>query len=328
MKDFLNNGFLTLKEVIPSSLAKDLRQSIQDQLVINAQELGVAMDNYLYCTGRWASPSRVVSCIDEKINFSIQQELEELLDQKIKMEKCNVICKNSNIRDAVPLHQDISYSPDSPYHFSLWLALNDVDEQSGALQFIEGSHKWPISPAVDFWSPEVKLSSSLEQEHQKQLQRISLKEGDAVIFDSRLWHGSIKSTSGDDRYAYVSRWEIPEQPFTKIPSIQPAFFGMWNCHQITKDILSRELQFIKPEIVANDDFIELLSQWQTLIEQNKILETIDQIKAAQALENVKILHIAANSHNAGDLTGRIYKNLWDSLLYHLQNKLPETLSLE
>jgi hypothetical protein len=324
MKDFLNNGFVILKEVIPSSLARDLRQSIQDQLVINAQELEVSMDDYLYSTGRWASPSQVVSCIDEKINFGIQQELEKLLDQKIKMEKCNVICKNSNIRDAVPLHQDISYSPNSPYHFSLWLALNDVDEQSGALQFIEGSHKWPISPAVDFWSPEVKLNNTLEQKHHKQLQRITLKEGDAVIFDSRLWHGSIKSTSGNDRYAYVSRWEILEQAFPKIPSIQPAFFGMWNCHQITKDILSKEQQFIKPEIAANDNFVELLSQWQNLIQENQILETIDQIKAAQDLENVKILHIAANNHNAGDLTGRIYKNLWNSLLYYLQNKLPET----
>ncbi|MEI6187887.1 MAG: phytanoyl-CoA dioxygenase family protein [Alphaproteobacteria bacterium] len=323
MKDFFHSGFVILKEVIPSSLASNLRQSIQDQLSINAQELEVAMNDYLYCTGRWASPSQVVSCIDEEINFTIQQRLENLLNQKIKMEKCNVICKNSNIRDVVPLHQDISYSPKSPYHFSLWLALNDVDEQSGSLQFIEGSHKWPISPAVDFWSPEVKLNSILEQEHQSQLQRINLKEGDAVIFDSRLWHGSIKSTSGDDRYAYVSRWEMLGQPFPKIPSIQPAFFGMWNCHRITKDILSKRLQFIKPEVVVNENFAELISQWQTLMQENHILEAIDQIKAVQALENVKILHIAANRHNAGDLTGRIYKNLWNSLLCNLQNKLPQ-----
>jgi Phytanoyl-CoA dioxygenase (PhyH) len=324
MKDFLNHGFVILKEVIPSALATNLRESIQNQLVINAQELEVAMNDYLYCTGRWASPSHVVSCIDEEINFTIQGRLENLLAKKIKMEKCNVICKNSNIKDAVPLHQDISYSPKSPYHFSLWLALNDVDELSGALQFIEGSHKWPISPAVDFWSPKIKLNSTLEQKYQKQLQRIKIKEGDAVMFDSRLWHGSIKSASGDDRYAYVSRWEILGQAFPEIPSIQPAYFGMWNCHQITNDILKKGLQIINPKIAANDNFIELIEEWQTLMQGNQLFETMDKAQLLKDLENVKILHIAANKHNAGDLTGRIYKNLWNSLLCHLQNKSPST----
>lgn len=322
MQDFFSNGFIILKDVISSSLVKNLRQSIQEQLVINAQDLEVAMNDYLYCTGRWASPSQVVGRIDKEVDFLIKQRLEILLDRKIKMGKCNVICKNSNIRDAVPLHQDISYSPESPYHFSLWLALNDVDEQSGSLQFIEGSHKWPISPAVDFWSPEVTLNSALEEKHQNQLRRIILKEGDAVMFDSRLWHGSIKSTSGNDRYAYVSRFEIIGQTFPKIPSIQPAFFGMWNCHEITKDILSKRLQDIKPEVVVKDDFAWLISQWQILVQGNHMLEAIDQIKAMRALKNVKILHIAANYHNAGDLTGRIYKDLWNYLLCFLQNQLP------
>lgn len=320
MKNFLNDGFVILKDVIPASLAMNLRQNIQDQLVINAQELAIEINQYLYCTGRWSSPSPVVSCIDEEIGFTIQHKLENMLNQKIEMEKSNVICKNSSIRDAVALHQDISYSPNSPYHFSLWLALNDINEQSGPLQFILGSHKWPISPAVDFWSPEIKFNSILEQVRQNQMQIITLKKGDAVMFDSRLWHGSIKSTSGHDRYAYVSRWKIIAQMFPEIPKLQPSFFGMWNCHQITKDILFEQLHLIKSEFATNDNLVELISHWQILIQNNNISESIDQFKVVQDLENVKILHIAANTHHAGDLTGKIYKNLWNSLLRHLQNK--------
>lgn len=68
-------------------------------------------------------------------------------------EKSNVICKTADLIDAVPFHQDISYSFNDPYHFSVWLALNNVNKTSGALQVIEDSHNWKIQPLVDFWHP-------------------------------------------------------------------------------------------------------------------------------------------------------------------------------
>lgn len=319
MKDFHTNGFIVIKGIISSRQVYNLRKKIKNQIVKNAKELDVTTSDYLYCTGRWASPSKVVDCIEEEVNHTIQYKIAALLGKKVKMEKCNVICKNSNVKDAVPLHQDISYSPKSPYHLSLWLSLNDIDKNSGPLQFIVGSHKWRVSPAVDFWSPEVELNKTLEQKYRDLLQIITLKEGDAVVFDSSLWHGSIESLSGKDRYAYVSRWEILDQPFPDIPAIQPAHFGMWNCYQITDSLLKKGLQTM--DIAANDHLVDVILAWQHLIEDQKLVQHIDRAKVVKDLENVKTLHIASIKHNAGDLTGRIYKNLWYSLLEPLKEHL-------
>ncbi|WP_409014043.1 phytanoyl-CoA dioxygenase family protein [Arsenophonus sp.] len=41
----------------------------------------------------------------------------------------------------IPYHQDISYSRDDPYEFSLWLALQDVNLSDGVLEFLPYSQK-------------------------------------------------------------------------------------------------------------------------------------------------------------------------------------------
>jgi ectoine hydroxylase-related dioxygenase (phytanoyl-CoA dioxygenase family) len=319
MKILDEQGFFILEKALCPSAVIALRQKIKAQLVINAQEIRVPLSDYLYCTGRWASPSKMTQCVEKESNFILKQKLQSLLGKQIALEKCNIICKNQHIKETVPLHQDISYSPDSPYHYSLWLALNDVDEHAGALQFIVGSHQWPISPAVDFWSPLVNLDKPFKQKYHTQLQKIHLKKGDAVLFDSRLWHGSTKNISGNDRYAYVTRWIIQDRSFPDIPPIQPASFGMWNCHAITQTLLKESLPYYSIPSDEMIDFIELIVMWKKCIKNLPSHFQVNKDKAIRDLHHVQILHQAANKHHAGDLTGRIYRHLWHSLLAPLQS---------
>jgi hypothetical protein len=320
MKMLDEQGFLVMQEVLCPSAVIALRQNIKKQLQQHAQEIDVPLSAYFYCTGRWASPSRVTQHIDEESNSTLQQKLHSLLGKQIVLQKSNIICKNQSIKEAVPLHQDISYSPNAPYHYSLWLALDDVEARSGALQFILGSHNWPISPAVDFWSPAFHVNKKRQHNYNPLLRQIYLKQGDAVLFDSRLWHGSLKSRNGNDRYAYVTRWIMKDHPFSAIPSIQPAYFGMWNCHHITTTLLKKALPYYS--LPAEDtNFIELIVMWTELIRALPSDMGLDKNKIARDLYHLQILHQAANTHNAGDLTGRIYKNLWYSLLLPLKASL-------
>lgn len=293
-----------------------LRQKIKTQLINNAADIAVPISDYLYCTGRWAAPSLVAQCVPAQTILALQQKVANVLGKQVSLEKSNILCKNRDITDCVPLHQDMTYSPQAPYHYSLWLALNDVDEHAGPLHCIPASHHWPLRPAVDFWSPECR-DKQLE-EYQHPLQKIVLRKGDAVLFDSRLWHGSPPSISGQDRYAYVTRWIVHQQPFPPIPPIQPAYFGMWNCQQITEGLLKQGLVKYSKDIGEINDFIALLTAWRCLIKDSPLPFTLNKTAAMQDLHNVQILHQAANRHNAGDLTGRIYRQLWYSLLVPLQ----------
>ncbi|WHA04480.1 phytanoyl-CoA dioxygenase family protein [Candidatus Bandiella numerosa] len=306
-------GFFILNNVVTQSRVVDIILNLKKKIDINAEEINTSSSNYIYCTGRWGPSSNIIKCIDNSLDNIIQIKLEKILKKKIKLQKKNIICKNKDIREAVPLHQDISYSPNSPYHFSLWLALDNVDNETGALQFIPKSHKLPIQPAVDFWSPSYISSKKCNK---TTIKVIELKKGDAVIFDSRLWHGSLKSLSGKDRHAYVTRWEILDFGFPNIPKIKPEYFGMWNCHDITINILRSSLKNLNHTICDNDDFVTLINKWKNIIQSDHI-SNINKNKANEDLENVSILYKAATKHDAGDLTGKIYKNLWYSLLSYL-----------
>ena len=313
---FKENGFFILNDVITSLKIDNIILKLKKKIKINAEEINTSSSNYVYCTGRWGSFSNIMKCKDDSLDNIAQIQLEEVLKKKLKLQKKNIICKNKDTKEAVPLHQDISYSPNNPYHFSLWLALDNVNRNTGALQLIPKSHKLPIQPAVDFWSPTYSSSKIYNKLHKTDIKVIELKKGDAVIFDSRLWHGSLKSISGKDRHAYVTRWEILDFGFPNIPKIKPEYFGMWNCHDITINILRSSLKNFNSSACHNDDFVTLINKWKNIIQNNDI-SNINKNKANEDLGNVSILHQAATKHDAGDLTGKIYKNLWYSLLSHL-----------
>ena len=113
------------------------------------------------------------------------------------------------------------------------MSLNDISDNAGAVQCIEGSHRLPIKPAIDFWYPYFtdKVANQNTDRHY-----FYCSAGDAFIFDSKLWHGSDENHVGTDRFAYVTRWVIEGKGFPEIPAIKPAPFGMFNCGNLTQEI--------------------------------------------------------------------------------------------
>ncbi len=53
----------------------------------------------------------------------------------------HAFCKLPGDRKAIPMHQDAIYWPWRPAHsVTVWLAIDDVDEENAAMQFVRGSH--------------------------------------------------------------------------------------------------------------------------------------------------------------------------------------------
>jgi hypothetical protein len=288
-KHFHKNGYLILKNGVEIGTVNNLKKSINYGLEIFAQELQTTFDSYTSCTGRWAAPSRLFeNAILPILNNELQTILEYNLGKPIALKKQNIICKNKYIAKLVPFHQDISYSYNDPYSFSFWLSLDDVIEGMGELIVLEGSHKWPIEPPVDFWSPFFK--DNKWHSYNEQVKRIYLNAGDGLIFDSRLWHGSLENIKLANRYAYVTRWFFENYKAPEIPSPIYSEFGMWNCYD------------------------------QTILKCKKFLQTEHVLSfkdAICALQNLLILHCASDLHNAGDLCGNIYKEVWLKFLRYI-----------
>ncbi|APR97859.1 phytanoyl-CoA dioxygenase family protein [Wolbachia endosymbiont of Folsomia candida] len=322
MEILQKNGFFIIKNLVPLELITQSLNDITNTISKLSQELGVSTSNYLNCTGRWGTSSQVTRIVSQILDEIIKNYLEKSLQCQILQKKSNIICKTADLIDAVPFHQDISYSFNDPYHFSVWLALNNVNEASGVLQVIEDSHNWTIQPLVDFWHPYFCDQYSKNRKDYK-IKSLPISAGDAIVFDSRLWHGSDKNIDARDRFAYVTRWIIKDKSLPCTPKPQPSGFGILNCGELTESILRKCLSlFNQQEGIEKKSMEELIKSWLAfLTDETKNISGVSTAKAKQDLYKLLILNQASALHDAGDISGKIYKNLWFSLLLFLNKKV-------
>jgi ectoine hydroxylase-related dioxygenase (phytanoyl-CoA dioxygenase family) len=107
---------------------------------------------------------------------------------------------------ATPWHQDQAYGKlDYDYEeFTVWLPLQDVDQNSGCLQFVPGTHMGPIKPHR---SPNNDITAhSLEccyTPSAEEIVSVPMRSGDCSIHSCRVLHGSPSNRSSVVRYAYI-----------------------------------------------------------------------------------------------------------------------------
>lgn len=118
--------------------------------------------------------------------------------------------KAPKIGEPTPWHQDIGLwidaepkvkaQPELVYDaLNIWTAITRCDRENGCLQVIPGSHRTPIIPHVQY-------PGIVHQEIPRQLLEghkpvfIELEPGDALIWNSLLWHHSPKNESDKKRW--------------------------------------------------------------------------------------------------------------------------------
>jgi len=105
----------------------------------------------------------------------------------------------------VPWHQDYSYwTRTAPArHITCNLMLDDSDEASGCLQFVPGSHRWPLLPSLPFDSPIEAVCSHLPEGAEFAPVAVGARAGSATFHHSHTLHGSDQNRSGRWRRAVV-----------------------------------------------------------------------------------------------------------------------------
>lgn len=313
-QQFHEKGYAVVRRVVFQNSIRNLRQEIEIKVNACAKQLGFLKEDYLTSVSRWVDPSPITSCVTPHMLKKLSQTAQALIRKPVYPKKMNVICKNAHSTGPIPYHQDISYSPQDPYEFSMWVALNDISSDSGPLEVIPGSHLLPLKPAVDFWSPNYKPDPSLKDRAVK----LTLEAGDVVFFDARLWHGSSDNRDLSSRYALVVRWSSEGWEFNQlIPPIEPDFFGLWTSGKVTADLLATGLRVIFNRF--EPDFIKLLDIWMQYLQENPLPFVADISNVLGAFKNLKILHLAHTFHNGGDATGTVYKNIWEKFLSPLKD---------
>lgn len=110
----------------------------------------------------------------------------------------------------------LTFHRDSPYFdfvpsdvATVWIALDDMDEELGPLEYVRASHDWGdgrVGSAEQFFDTRDRFAllhdaarreGINEPQSELAIQRLAVRAGGAGIHNGRLWHGSGKNASAN-----------------------------------------------------------------------------------------------------------------------------------
>ncbi len=131
----------------------------------------------------------------------------QLLDGPVRFWHDQLFCKPVRHGGVVAWHQDYSYwtRTQPMQHLTCWIALDDSTRDNGCVQYIPGSHRWPLLPITGLTGNMDEIQTVLSEEQRRQFQpvAIELKAGEATFHHPLMVHGSYENRTDRPRRATV-----------------------------------------------------------------------------------------------------------------------------
>lgn len=217
-----------LQEAAEESLAKP--GELHAELVVLRQEKG----RFFHDTFIWR---RNETCRD----FVYNSPAGTLAAGVMESEKINIffdqwLIKEPGTTTKTPWHHDMTYWPINGWQIAtLWLALDPVTAETGAVEYVKGSHKWgqKYKPASFSGNsqytenlPKVPDIESMREE--LEFIQFDLAPGDCTLHHGLTVHGSPgNQSSALRRRAHISRWAgddvifYPREGLQEMPPFPP-----------------------------------------------------------------------------------------------------------
>ena len=203
---FARNGFLGPVRVLTQAECRALRRHLADSRRAPPADWhkGWAVTDWLMY--RLAASPRVVELV------------RPILGENILLWGCSVVRRGPG--QGHPWHVDIETSTRNGRYVSLWIGLKNTSVESG-LQLIAGSHSsgkviQQVQAEKGFRRGVAPTETVLEWAKQlnpdAHLVRPALANGEAVLFDGRLWHGSRNLRAGGTRSALLLQFAAADSP--------------------------------------------------------------------------------------------------------------------
>jgi ectoine hydroxylase-related dioxygenase (phytanoyl-CoA dioxygenase family) len=132
----------------------------------------------------------------------------QLLRGPVRFWHDQLFCKPAHHGGVVAWHQDYSYwtRTQPMQHLTCWIALDDATLENGCLQYIPGSHRWPLLPITGLAGDMQAIRSVLTPEQAERFEHpvaVELKKGEASFHHPLMVHGSFTNTTDRQRRATV-----------------------------------------------------------------------------------------------------------------------------
>ena len=132
--------------------------------------------------------------------------VESLIGGSVQLFEDEALYKPANNGGPIPWHQDNGYWRCQPADLvSIWIALDDVDEENGCMYVIPGSHmsgqmKHSRSKTDDGNTSKILLTTQIDE---SKAVPIPLSAGYAMVFHCLTLHATLPNCSSRDRRAMV-----------------------------------------------------------------------------------------------------------------------------
>ena len=223
--DFERDGATCIRSAIGTDWLHELRE---------ATERGLATsDNYFRRHTLW--PTEPVFR-----KFCFESQAPELAASLLETRKLNLLYDQIFVKEpgsaaATPWHNDQPYWPVRGSHVAtVWVALDPVTAESGAMEFIRGSHRWnrwfqPFLAATDGGvdsdyehSTEFEPLPDFDAEREHlDLLCFEMDPGDVIVFHALTVHGARPNYTQRRRRGYAVRYTGDDVTYFEGPGTNP-----------------------------------------------------------------------------------------------------------
>lgn len=199
---FRRDSYLAFGPVLDGAAVERLRAALDELQAGWAAELGVTVDEYVRVVSQWTNVWEKHPAFAEQLRHpTITSAAARLIGcERVRVFHDHVISKPPVANGTVPWHQDYPYWPiNAPRAVSCWMALDNVDVESGCMHFMPGAHRDGEKKAVDFLN-----DSTVWGTRAAEVRAVPLAAGSCVFHDCLSWHTTPPNTTLRQRRAYIA----------------------------------------------------------------------------------------------------------------------------
>jgi len=232
-----NDGIVVLRQLFDSAWIEELRDLAEQDMAKPGplvQELTPpgGSGRFFFDTFMWTYNEGFKK-------FVFESPCAEIAGSIMRSKKVNVffdqlLIKEPGTTERTPWHHDIPYWPVRGTQVcSLWLALDPVTAQTGAVEYVKGSHLWGEQYHPPAFADDNRYKIDLPpvpdidaDRDQYEFLQFELEPGDCTVHHGLLVHGAPGNADGTQRRrAVVTRWAGDDAVYYPQPNIMPV---MWD----------------------------------------------------------------------------------------------------
>lgn len=233
IQTFQRDGVVVLRELFDQEWVEHLRQYVDQDMAQPGHlhmelEKSEAQGRFFFDTFMWPRLEGFSRFVHDSPAAAITGAL--MGSSKVNIFFDQLLVKEPGTSERTPWHHDLPYWPiEGDQVCTLWLALDEVSADSGAVEYVRGSHRWGEQYNPPAFAGDNRYETDLPQvpdfearRHELDIVQFELQPGDCSVHHGLLVHCAPGNERRDRRRrAYVTRWAGDDVVYAPQANIMP-----------------------------------------------------------------------------------------------------------